>query len=199
MDYYILHDREKKKIVLTFCYFSSMTGRERAMVINLEFIKAIVTAEEVLLLDPFCQEVLLFVNQLHKQIPLRNQCTIHEPGVTDMEAKGKHSLNGQSLTITEEVEGLQSELPFEFHVLEIALEVVCSYLDSSVVNLEINAYPALEELATRVSTKNLEHVRSLKSNITHLLSRVQKVISFKCSLLLILLAILLIFHRVLGI
>ncbi|RWR90152.1 magnesium transporter MRS2-4-like protein isoform X1 [Cinnamomum micranthum f. kanehirae] len=132
-------------------------------------------SSSVLLLDPHCQEVLLFVNQLRTQLPLRNPGTTLEPGVTDMEAKGKRSLIGQSLPVSEDVECLQSELPFEFHVLEIALEVVCSYLNSSVVNLEISAYPALDELAKRVSTKNLECVLSLKGSLTHLLASVQKV------------------------
>jgi magnesium transporter len=59
--------------------------------------------------------------------------------------------------------------------LEIALEVVCTYLDSDVADLERGAYPILDELARNVSTKNLEHVRSLKSNLTRLLARVQKV------------------------
>ncbi|KAG8473633.1 hypothetical protein CXB51_035994 [Gossypium anomalum] len=53
-------------------------------------------------------------------------------------------------------------------------EVVCSFLDKNVANLERDAYPALDELARNVSTKNLEHVRSLKSSLTHLLARVQK-------------------------
>ncbi|XXG60869.1 hypothetical protein AAC387_Pa04g2676 [Persea americana] len=154
---------------------SGITPRERAMIINLAFIKAIVTAEEVLLLDPLSQEVLLFVNQLRTQLPLRKPCTTLEPGVKDMEAKGKRSLIGQSLPVSEDTECLQSELPFEFHVLEIALEVVCSYLNSSVVNLEICAYPALDELAKSISTKNLERVRSLKGTLTHLLASVQKV------------------------
>ncbi|MBA0631561.1 hypothetical protein Godav_000421 [Gossypium davidsonii] len=66
-------------------------------------------------------------------------------------------------------------LPFEFQVLEIALEVVCSFLDKNVTDLERDAYPALDELARNVSTKNLEHVRSLKSSLTHMLARVQKV------------------------
>ncbi|KAK4405036.1 Magnesium transporter MRS2-4 [Sesamum angolense] len=109
---------------------------EKAMIVNLEFIRAIVTAEEVLLLDPLRQEW---------------------------------------LPVPEAAEVLQDELPFEFQVLEIALEVVCTYLDSSVAELERDAYPALDELAVNVSTKNLEHVRSLKSNLTRLLARVQKV------------------------
>ncbi|KAA8538884.1 hypothetical protein F0562_025576 [Nyssa sinensis] len=84
------------------------------------------------------------------------------------------STGGQCLPVPEAVQGLQCERPFEFQVLEIALEVVCTYLDSSVVDLERDAYPVLDELARNVSTKNLEHVRSLKSNLTRLLEQVQK-------------------------
>ncbi|MFQ6649237.1 hypothetical protein Gotur_022395, partial [Gossypium turneri] len=51
----------------------------------------------------------------------------------------------------------------------------CSFLDKNVADLGRDAYPALDELARNVSTKNLEHVRSLKSSLTHMLARVQKV------------------------
>ncbi|RZC62678.1 hypothetical protein C5167_024430 [Papaver somniferum] len=139
-----------------FSQSSNILAREKAMVVNLEFIKAIVTAEEVLLLDPLCQEVIPFVEQLKQQLPHNSQPKTHEVGA-------------------EAAEGLQSELPFEFQVLEIALEVVCTYLDSNVADLERNAYPVLDELARNVSTKNLELVRSLKSTLTRLLARVQKV------------------------
>ncbi|XP_058089657.1 magnesium transporter MRS2-4 [Magnolia sinica] len=158
-----------------FSHSSNILARERAMVVNLEFIKAIVTAEEVLLLDPLSQEVLPFVDQLRQQLPLKSPFRIHESGPTDMQEKERRSTDGQWLPVPDAAEGLQSELPFEFQVLEIALEVVCSYLDSSVVDLEINAYPILDELARYVSTKNLERVRSLKSHLTRLLARVQKV------------------------
>lgn len=142
-----------------FDFLLSVAARDKAMVVNLEFIKAIVTAEEVLLLDPLRQEVLLFVDQLRQQLPQKGPSKINEDG---------------QLTLCDN-EGLQAELPFEFHVLEIALEVVCTYLDSRVEDLEREAYPVLDELARNVSTKNLEHVRGLKSNLTRLLARVQKV------------------------
>ncbi|XP_077213071.1 magnesium transporter 6 [Tasmannia lanceolata] len=158
-----------------FSHSSNILAREKAMVVNLEFIKAIITAEEVLLLDPLCQEVLPFVDQLRQQLPLKSPFRIQEPGLVDTSDKEKKSSDGQWLPVPEAAEGLQSELPFEFQVLEIALEVVCTYLDSSVADLEIDAYPVLDELARNVSTKNLERVRSLKSNLTRLLARVQKV------------------------
>lgn len=144
------------------------------MVVNLEFIKAIVTAEEVLLLDPLRQEVLPFVEQLRQQLPCKAQPKLHGPA-DEQENEMQVSTGRQWLPVPEAADGLQAELPFEFQVLEIALEVVCTYLDSSVADLERGAYPVLDELAKNVSTKNLEHVRSLKSNLTRLLARVQKV------------------------
>lgn len=148
------------------------------MIVNLEFIRAIVTAEEVLLLDPLRQEVLPFVDQLRRQLPQKS----HSKHVADQMVAQDNEMQsasaGRWLAVPEAAEALQDELPFEFQVLEIALEVVCTYLDSSVAELERDAYPALDELAINVSTKNLEHVRSLKSNLTRLLARVQKVLVF---------------------
>ncbi|MED6131007.1 Magnesium transporter MRS2-4 [Stylosanthes scabra] len=138
-----------------FSQSSNILAREKAMVVNLEFIKAIVTAEDVLLLDPLRQEVLPFVEQLRQQIPHKTQPQLLHGPAGEQES--------------------DSELPFEFQVLEIALEVVCTSLDSSVADLERGAYPVLDDLARSVSTKNLERVRSLKSNLTRLLAQVQKV------------------------
>ncbi|XP_057466322.1 magnesium transporter MRS2-4-like [Actinidia eriantha] len=159
-----------------FSHSSNILAREKAMVVNLEYIKAIVTAEEVLLLDPLRQEVLPFVDQLRQQIPHKSSFQTQGGGQMAVQDNEMHlSTGGQWLPIPEAAEGLQCELPFEFQVLEIALEVVCTYLNSSVADLERDAYPVLDELARNVSTKNLERVRSLKSNLTRLLARVQKV------------------------
>ncbi|KAB2621218.1 magnesium transporter MRS2-4-like [Pyrus ussuriensis x Pyrus communis] len=145
-----------------FSHSSSILAREKAMVVNLEFIKAIVTTEEVLLLDPLRQE--------------KRQSRIEEASPLDELASGMIVSSGkQWLPVPEAVEGVQCDLPFEFQVLEIALEVVCTYLNSSVADLDREAYPVLDELARNVSTKNLELVRSLKSILTRLLARVQKV------------------------
>ncbi|XP_044462527.1 magnesium transporter MRS2-4-like [Mangifera indica] len=159
-----------------FSHSSNILAREKAMVINLEFIKAIVTSQEVLLLDPLHQEVLPFVDQLRQQLP--HKSSFSTPGARAADVQDNElqvSTREKWSPIGEAVEGVQNELPFEFQFLEIALEFVCTYLDSSVADLERDAYPVLDELARNVSTKNLEHVRSLKSNLTRLLARVQKV------------------------
>ncbi|XP_043709048.1 magnesium transporter MRS2-4-like [Telopea speciosissima] len=154
-----------------FSHSSNILAREKAMVVNLEFIKAIVTAEEVLLLDPLCRDVIPFVDQLKQQLRHKSPFGIREAGLEE----SRPSTGGQWLPVPETAEGVQHELPFEFQVLEIALEFVCTYLDNSVAGLERDAYPVLDELARNVSTKNLERVRSLKSNLTRLLAHVQKV------------------------
>ncbi|KAK4254422.1 hypothetical protein QN277_009807 [Acacia crassicarpa] len=156
-----------------FSQSSNILAREKAMIVNLEFIEAIVTAQEVLLLDPFRQEVLPFVEQLRQQLPNKNQPQFHAHA--DEQEKEIKVPPGRQLLTVPEPGSLQSELPFEFQVLEIALEVVCSHLESNVADLERVAYPLLDELARSVSTKNLQNVRSLKSNVTRLLARVQKV------------------------
>ncbi|XP_031491477.1 magnesium transporter MRS2-4-like [Nymphaea colorata] len=156
-----------------FSHSSNILARDKAMVVNLEFIKAIVTAEEVLLLDPLSHEVLPFVDQLRQQFLVRSTYQNHLLGVEENETP--FCAGDQWPCTPEAAESLESELPFEFQVLEIALEVVCTYLDSNVSDLEKEAYPILDELARNVSTKNLERVRSLKSNLTRILARVQKV------------------------
>lgn len=67
------------------------------------------------------------------------------------------------------------DLPFEFKALELALEVTSASLDAKVTELEIEIYPVLDELASSISTVNLEHVRRLKSHLLSLTHKVQKV------------------------
>jgi magnesium transporter len=141
------------------------------MLINLEFIRAIVTAEEVLLLDPLAHEVTPFIDQLRQILPLRSLVGRNGDGNGE---KQDGSPGSQGLCLNEAT-GAEHELPFEFQVLEVALEAVCSALDLSVADLERHATPVLDELTKNVSTRNLERVRSLKSDLTRLLARVQKV------------------------
>ncbi|XP_062205071.1 putative magnesium transporter MRS2-G [Phragmites australis] len=158
-----------------FSHSSNILAREKAMVINLEFIRAIVTAEEVLLLDPLAHEVLPFVDQLRQHLPLRNLVGGNGECAGDGHGEKQDGSPRDQVPCLNEATGAEHELAFEFQVLEVALEVVCSSLDSSVADLERHATPVLDELTKNVSTRNLERVRSLKSDLTRLLARVQKV------------------------
>ncbi|XP_020235964.1 magnesium transporter MRS2-I-like [Cajanus cajan] len=129
-------------------YPSTILGREKAIVLNLEYIKAIITANEVLLLDSTDQNVVSVVEELKRR-----------------------------LTITETNQGVGQDNtePFEFRALEVVLEAICSFLDARTTELEMDAYPALDELTTQISSRNLERVRKLKNTMTGLVARVQKV------------------------
>ncbi|KAG6420111.1 hypothetical protein SASPL_116629 [Salvia splendens] len=54
--------------------------------------------------------------------------------------------------------------PFEFLALEVALEAICSFLSARTIELE-----------SAISNRNLDRVRKLKSQMTRLTARVQKV------------------------
>uniref|UniRef100_A0A0E0MAB9 Magnesium transporter n=1 Tax=Oryza punctata TaxID=4537 RepID=A0A0E0MAB9_ORYPU len=170
-----LPPRDLRILGPVFSDSSSILAREKAMVINLEFIRAIVTADEILLLDPLTIDVIPFVEQLTHHLPLKNLvCGNGQRGGDDHGEKHDDS-PGDQVPHLNEATGAEHELPFEFQVLELALETVCSSFDVNVCGLERRATPVLEELTKNVSTRNLDRVRTLKSDLTRLLAHVQKV------------------------
>lgn len=54
----------------------------------------------------------------------------------------------------------------------------CTHMNKQAAELEIEAYPLLDELTSKISTLNLERVRRLKSRLVALTRRVQKVLFF---------------------
>ncbi|CAD6201895.1 unnamed protein product [Miscanthus lutarioriparius] len=158
-----VHARDLRVVGPLLSRCPSILAREKAMVINLEFIRAIVTADEVLLLEPLAQEVIPFIDKLRRHFPLKSVEV--DVGATQVgNVDGKHAKTDA-----------ECELPFEFQVLELALEAVCLSFHSSLSDLNRHAIWVLDELAKNVSTSNLERVRSLKSNLTALLAGVHKV------------------------
>lgn len=211
-------------------YPSTILGREHAIVVNLEHIKAIITAQEVLLLNSKDPAVAPFVLDLQHRLPLHfNALGQQVPGdggggLSDndrengiklsrdsLEAGSRvtssHDLNTVELLDAgrEEQQGVVAAelpsprlpqlctsfkidgsspgqtrggpnvLPFEFRALEACLEAACSCLDTETIKLEREAYPALDELTSKISTLNLERVRQIKSRLVAISGRVQKV------------------------
>ncbi|KAJ1298889.1 hypothetical protein BS78_01G488200 [Paspalum vaginatum] len=143
---------------------TSIFAREKAMVICLEFVRAIVTADEVLLLEPLAQEVIPFVDRLRQHFPLKSvEDDVGATRVDDLD-RNKHAKTDS-----------ECELPFEFKVLELALEAVCLSFHSSLSDLNRHVVFVLDDLTKNVSSRNLERVRSLKSNLTSLLAGVHKI------------------------
>ncbi|XP_051136370.1 magnesium transporter MRS2-3-like [Andrographis paniculata] len=181
-------------------YPSTVLGRERAIVVNLEHIKAIITAQEVLFQNSRDPLVTPFVKKL-QEIILRQgfKSPQKEEGEGDDTNNGSSSNlynsdqqpypnspaaeqdNSNKNTDTDtEQQGVQNArglklLPFEFVALEACLEAACSSLDNEARRLEQEAHPALDKLTSKISTLNLERVRQLKSRLVTITGRVQKV------------------------
>ncbi|CAM6014231.1 unnamed protein product [Sphagnum balticum] len=153
-----IHARDLRILDPLLSYPSAILGRERAIVLNLEHIKAIITAEEVLLRNPRDENVKPFVEELCRRLPV-NGVSDHL-GLNEYEGEGKE---------------LEKIPPFEFRALEVALEAICSFLEARTKELESTAHPALDALTKKVSSRNLDQVRKMKSAMTRLTARVQKV------------------------
>eukprot|EP00850_Spirogloea_muscicola_P006236 SM000029S10531 [mRNA] locus=s29:647963:650499:- [translate_table: standard] len=217
----------------TLSYPSTVLGREKAIVVNLEHIKCIITAQEVLLLNWQLPAVAALVDELRRRLPshfnaLGEQATEMSAcqdtvrcmgkvagdgggGLSDNEGSPKSlvldrspepgmrfrgegavtagsrrhpgaAASGWSASEVDDdgkvsmaVRGGPMALPFEFRALEACLEAACTFLDTEASALEKEAYPALDELTSAISTLNLERVRQLKSRLVAISSRVQKV------------------------
>ncbi|KAI3447424.1 hypothetical protein Pfo_004089 [Paulownia fortunei] len=181
-------------------YPSTVLGRERAIVINLEHIKAIITAQEVLLLNSRDPSVIPFVDELQRRILRHHQAVkSQEAGdgenadwtnLYDLEGpqstpiSPNYSKNFPSKEEVGKAEGKEQSvenrdgpklLPFEFVALEACLEAACSCLENEARTLEQEAHPALDKLTSKISTLNLERVRQIKSRLVAITGRVQKV------------------------
>lgn len=159
-----IHARDLRILDPLLSYPSIILGRERAIIVNLEHIKAIITGEEVLLRDPLDENVIPVVEELQRRLAL--PCASYEG-----QGDGDEQAGAQNDTQFYE----ENEFPFEFRALEVMLEAICSYLDARTTELETDAYPALDELTSKISSRNLDRVRKLKSAMTRLTNRVQKV------------------------
>ncbi|XP_028079077.1 magnesium transporter MRS2-F-like isoform X4 [Camellia sinensis] len=167
----------------TLSYPSTILGRERAIVVNLEHIKAIITANEMLVLNPKDPGVAPFVQDLELKLCNVNtgidgsEKTIEDTPLPSkvgvpQEASGDNSPK-ISFNTSSKV-GSSKVPPFEFRVLEICLKFVCRCLESETGTLELEAYPTLDELSISVSTLNLQRVRAIKSRLVAITVRVQK-------------------------
>ncbi|KAF9621151.1 hypothetical protein IFM89_016645 [Coptis chinensis] len=181
-------------------YPSTVLGREKAIVINLEHIKAIITAQEVLLLNSRDPSVTPFVDELQRRLlRFHHATTCNQEGRLSggddadwanlYDSEERPVRPDDSPTQTTGFPQCQSPeggvkldgkdgpkvLPFEFVALEACIEAACSCLESEARTLEQEAHPALDKLTSKISTLNLERVRQIKSRLVAITGRVQKV------------------------
>ncbi|XP_004296095.1 PREDICTED: magnesium transporter MRS2-3-like [Fragaria vesca subsp. vesca] len=169
---------------------STVLGRERAIVINLEHIKAIITAQEVLLVNSADLSVTPFVDELQRRLVRRQQegnddghSKLHDLGESQPIKESRQ--NSPSGFEGRKHDGVGKEVknqlygskvpPFEFVALEACLVAACTSLENEAKGLEEEAHPALDKLSSKISTLNLERVRQIKSRLVAISGRVQKV------------------------
>lgn len=177
-----LPPRDLRLLDPLFVYPSSILGREKAIVVNLEQIRCVITADEVLLLNSLDSHVLQYVTELQKRLAVMNEAQSMKRWPSMHSHAGDLDLGGTGSAVMSRLRLLHHHndfaaadcLPFEFSALEVALEAACTFLDGQATELEVEAYPVLDELTSKVNTLNLERVRRLKSKLVTLTSRVQK-------------------------
>nr|AYV92003.1 MGT3 [Saccharum spontaneum] len=149
---------------------STILGRERAVIVNLEHVKIIVTAAEALVLDSSNPLLVPFLKSLHTR--LSSPDVSSTSSATD---RSKETDQGKGVKVALCRAGNVDIPPFEFKVLEVCLEHTCKCLESETLTLEKEAYPALDELTSKVSRLKLDHVRNIKNRLVAVSGRVQKV------------------------
>ena len=116
-----------------FVYPSTILGREKAIVVNLEQIRCIITADEVLILNSLDSYVLQYVVELQRRLTTSAVGEVWQSDTADL-SRRRGSRNFDN------VFGNTSPdyLPFEFRALEVALEAACTFLDSQVSRAKLN-------------------------------------------------------------
>lgn len=110
-----------------FVYPSTILGREKAIVVNLEQIRCIITADEVLLLNSLDSYVTHYVMELSRKLKTAGAGEVWQPDTSDMNRRrGSMSFENTYSNNSPDY------LPFEFRALEVALEAACTFLDAQV-------------------------------------------------------------------
>ncbi|KAL6885920.1 hypothetical protein ACP4OV_010181 [Aristida adscensionis] len=173
--------RDLRALDPALSYPCSIMGRERAVVVNLERVRAVITAAEVLVPAPRDPDVAPLVRELRARLiasaavsptapPQEDDATGKDDGAVSPPSPGEGGGGKDGPT-----PGRDKVLPFEFRALEVCLEFACKSLEHETSTLEEEAYPALDELTSKVSTLNLERVRQIKSRLVAISGRAHKV------------------------
>ncbi|ESQ53211.1 hypothetical protein EUTSA_v10027315mg [Eutrema salsugineum] len=177
-------------------YPSSVLGREKAIVVNLEHIKTIITPQEVFLLNSGDPLVSPFKYELQRRILCHHHVskpqeeensegeahiyTRIDPSQGEAGTPQLFGNQGSDVAKKDAKQSLENQdgskvLPFEFVALEVCLESASSSLEQEALRLELEAHLALDKLTSKISTFNLEQVLQIKTRLVNITGRVQKV------------------------
>ncbi|KAL4856218.1 Magnesium transporter MRS2-7 [Chlorella vulgaris] len=169
---------------LATSYPSAILARERAIVVNLEFIKCIIAMDNIYITnldDPNTQS---FVEELQRRLRTppgggfggmfaSSSATNLAGGAGAGPGQGAGALQGPPTPRMSSVMAAPENLPFELRVLEVALDTVARYIENLSGDLEQAAHPALDALTLTINTSNLERVRRIKNRMVRLTTRVE--------------------------
>ncbi|CAD7704401.1 unnamed protein product [Ostreobium quekettii] len=166
---------------------SAILPRDRALVVALESIKAVITQNYVIVNNPGGEGAAPLVRELEARLGKTATGTILGDLVAMRGLSAGGGANGNGCRSPDGFDGfdgeqqgdvtyaMKSATPFELKALEVCLESICSTLDELTTELEAVAFPALDALTVQVTTHNLQRVRSLKSRMVRLKTRVETV------------------------
>ncbi|KAL9297255.1 hypothetical protein ACSQ67_023151 [Phaseolus vulgaris] len=143
-------------------YPSIFLGRERAFIINLEHVKAIITAKEFLLLNSGDPSITPFVYEFQAWILRHYQDSSSSKHYAHPDPDSEPDHNHDAIKI----------LPFEFVALESCLEA-----SGRTKTLEQEAHSALDKLTSKISTLilNWKRLNQIKIRLVDITECVQKV------------------------
>ncbi|EFN56043.1 hypothetical protein CHLNCDRAFT_57773 [Chlorella variabilis] len=173
---------------LATSYPSAILARERAIVVNLEFIKCIIAMDNIYITNLDDQNTVAFVEELQRRLRaaavaaeaaaaagpsglFMSQSVANLPGAAGGASSG--NLPGGGGVPLSSISAAHEELPFELRCLEIGLDTVSQYLERLTGDLEAAAHPALDALTGKINTSNLERVRRIKNRMVRLTTRVE--------------------------
>ncbi|KAL6754027.1 Mg2+ transporter protein [Haematococcus lacustris] len=164
-------------------YPSAILCRDKSIVVNLEHIKAIITTDSVLVVNHEEDSTTKFIAELKQRLAhpgLAGSKSFASMGDLQRAAAAAAppmmlAGNGAPGVMPGNITGLSAMLPFELRALEVCLDEVASEFDMLTTELEASAYPALDALATKVTSPHLECVRRIKNRLVRLTTRVQTV------------------------
>ncbi|KAJ9530898.1 hypothetical protein QJQ45_028805, partial [Haematococcus lacustris] len=164
--------------------------REGAIVINMAFVKAIITTAACYLVSPDDPQAMRFMADLTQRLaaPMRASKSagrlagtgqgggaaawggavsrLAGPGGGQGGAGGKPEVRAAVAAL--EAAEAAAKLPFELQVLEICLDELACDLDDRATQLEGTAYPAVDAMAKQPSPVALERVRHVKNRLVRL-------------------------------
>uniref|UniRef100_A0A7S0UPT9 Magnesium transporter n=1 Tax=Polytomella parva TaxID=51329 RepID=A0A7S0UPT9_9CHLO len=160
---------------ISTAYTSAILCRDKAIIVNIEHVKAIITTDYVLVINHEDEKLSRFIEDLKRRLRRdANASTDRNAngGIFPDQAESAQLSTGDKLKMYLSPSSMGLVLPFELKVLEVCLDVMAGHLDFLTAELESAAYPALDSLAGNTSSQHLERVRRIKNALVRLTNRV---------------------------